>query len=52
MMLGEVCDDQALLIQEGKFTTAFELATHYQVQDDQLTLFLATGETLEFERIK
>lgn len=51
MMLNEVCDDENLLIQEGKFTTAFELATHYQVQDDQLILSLATGETLIFEHI-
>lgn len=26
MMIGEICDDQDLLIQEGTFTTAFELA--------------------------
>jgi heat shock protein HslJ len=52
MMLSEVCDDQDLLIQEGKFTTALELSTHYQIQDDQLTLYLATGEIIVFERIK
>jgi heat shock protein HslJ len=51
MMLGEVCDDQALLIQEGRFTTALELSTHYQIEKDQLTLFLATGETVVFERM-
>ena len=52
MMLGEVCDDEDLLIQEGKFTTAFELSTHYLIVDDHLTLFLATGESVEFERLK
>jgi heat shock protein HslJ len=50
MMLSEVCEDEALLIQEGEFTTALELSIHYQVQDDQLTLILATGETVIFER--
>lgn len=51
-MLDDVCDDEDLLIQEGKFTTALELSIHYQVQDDQLTLFLATGETVIFERVE
>jgi heat shock protein HslJ len=50
MMLDEVCDNEDLLIQEGKFTTALELSIHYRVQDDRLTLFLATGETVIFER--
>jgi heat shock protein HslJ len=50
MMVDEVCDDEDLLIQEGKFTTALELSIHYRVQDDRLTLFLATGETVIFER--
>jgi heat shock protein HslJ len=52
MMLSEICEQQDLLIQEGKFTTAFELSTHYQIEDDRLTLFLATGETIVFERLK
>lgn len=51
MMLGELCEDEALLIQEGKFTTALELSIHYQIVDDKLTLFLATGETVVFERL-
>lgn len=50
IMVDEVCDDEDLLIQEGKFTTALELSIHYQVQGDRLTLFLATGETVIFER--
>jgi heat shock protein HslJ len=50
MMLDEVCDYEDLLPQEEKFTTALELSIHYQVQDDQLTLFQATGETIIFER--
>ncbi len=50
MMLGEVCEEEGLLIQEGKFTTALELSIHYQVQDDQFALILATGETVIFER--
>ena len=50
IMLGEVCEGKDLLIQEEKFTTALELATYYQVQDGRLTLFLATGETILFER--
>lgn len=48
MMIGEICEDEDLLIQEGKFTTALELTIHYQIQDDQLKLFLATGEELLF----
>lgn len=50
MMVDDVCDDEELLIQEGKFTSALELSIHYRVQGDQLTLFLATGETVIFER--
>jgi hypothetical protein len=48
MMIGEICEDEDLLIQEGEFTTALELTIHYQIQDDQLKLFLATGEELLF----
>ena len=50
MMVDDVCDDEDRLIQEGKFTSALELSIHYQVQGDQLTLYLATGETVIFER--
>ncbi len=49
MMLGEVCDDLELQIQESKFTTWLELSTHYQIQDDQLELYLVTGDTLLFD---
>ena len=52
MMIGEVCADQDLLIQEAKFTTALELASHYQIVDDQLMLYLVTGEELLFMRIE
>ena len=51
MMIGEDCADQDLLIQEAKFTTALELASHYQIVDDQLMLYLVTGEELLFVRI-
>ena len=51
MMIGEDCADQDLLIQEAKFTTALELASHYQIVDDQLMLYLVTGEELLFMRI-
>lgn len=47
-MLGEICDNQALLIQEGEFTDALSLTTHYRIVDDQLELFLATGDVLLF----
>ncbi len=50
MMIGEICEDEGLLIQEGEFTTALELTIHYQIQDDQLFLSLATGEELLFAR--
>ena len=49
-MLGELCDDQDLQIQEGNFTTWLELSTHYQIYDGHLELNLATGDTLKFER--
>ncbi len=47
-MQGEICDDQALLIQEGEFTRAFSLATYHRIVDDQLDLFLTTGDILLF----
>jgi heat shock protein HslJ len=49
MMLGELCDDLDLQIQEGKFTTWLGLSTHFQIQDEQLELNLATGDKLAFE---
>jgi heat shock protein HslJ len=47
-MLGEVCGDEALLLQEARFTDVLELSTHYQVVQGQLTLFTATGEEALF----
>jgi heat shock protein HslJ len=52
MMLGEICDDLDLQIQESKFTTWLELSTHYRIQGDQLELNLATGEWLLFDRME
>jgi heat shock protein HslJ len=52
MMVGEICQGEDLRIQEGKFTTALELASHYQILDDELHLFLVSGEELTFARIK
>jgi hypothetical protein len=50
MMIGELCDDFDLQIQEAKFTTWLELSTHYRIFEDQLGLFLADGNELLFER--
>jgi heat shock protein HslJ len=52
MMLGEICDDLDLQIQESKFTTWLELSTHYRIHGDQLELNLATGEWLLFDRME
>lgn len=52
MMVGELCSGEELQIQEGIFTTALELASHYQIQGDQLRFYLVTGDELIFTRIK
>lgn len=51
-MIGELCPGEDLQIQEGKFTTALELASHYQILDDELHMFLVSGEELIFTPIK
>ena len=51
MMVGELCSGEDLQIQEGKFTTALELASHIQIKEGQLHLYLVTGEELIFTRI-
>jgi heat shock protein HslJ len=52
MMIGELCDDLDLQIQEAKFTTWLELSTHYRIEGDQLELYLATGDSLFFEGLE
>lgn len=44
----EPCSE-ALLVQEGEYTTQLELATDYRLSPSQLELFTARGETLLFE---
>jgi heat shock protein HslJ len=44
----EPCSE-ALLVQEGEYTTRLELATDYRLSAGQLELFTARGETLLFE---
>jgi heat shock protein HslJ/Tol biopolymer transport system component len=47
-MIGEVCTDQALLQQEGEYTTVLGWTRHYRLAPGQLELFTARGETLTF----
>jgi heat shock protein HslJ/dipeptidyl aminopeptidase/acylaminoacyl peptidase len=48
-MIGDVCSDQALLEQEGEYTTILGWTEHYRLAQGQLELFSARGEVLTFE---
>lgn len=47
-MLGPVCPQDALLEQEGAYTTTLEWTVHYRLGENQLELLTARGETLAF----
>jgi heat shock protein HslJ len=47
-MLGPVCAEDALLEQEGAYTTALGWTAHYRLAQDKLELFTVRGETLTF----
>jgi heat shock protein HslJ len=50
-MLGPVCSEQALLEQEGNYTTVLGWTAHYQLTGDRLTLRTIRGEILTFEPV-
>jgi hypothetical protein len=49
-MLGEVCGDEARLLQEMDFTEYLSQSTHYRIESDRLELFTNTGEVVVFVR--
>jgi heat shock protein HslJ len=48
-MLGAVCPDKPLLVQEGAYTTTLEWTVHYRLAEARLELLTVRGETLAFE---
>ncbi len=48
-MLGPECADDALLEQEGTYTTILGWTSHYRLSEGQLELLTLRGETLVFE---
>ncbi|HSR34170.1 MAG TPA: META domain-containing protein, partial [Anaerolineae bacterium] len=48
---GPVCPDEALLEQEGAYTTALGWTNHYRLTEGTLELSTSRGETLAFERV-
>lgn len=50
-MMGPVCPDEALLEQEGAYTTALGWTNHYRLTEGTLELSTSRGETLAFERV-
>lgn len=50
-MMGPVCADEALLEQEGAYTTALGWTNHYRLTEGKLELSTSRGETLVFEPV-
>lgn len=49
-MIGKPClDDEALMRQEGRYTTMFDWTTDYRLSEGQLEIFTARGEVLVYE---
>lgn len=49
-MMGDICTEpEALLEQEGEYTTVLGWATDYRLSEDQLEILTARGEVLAFE---
>jgi heat shock protein HslJ len=51
-MLGAVCGDEALLEQEGAYTTSLGWTDHYRLSEGELELLTVRGEVLLFEPLE